>query len=134
MDIFNAPTREVCTVRRERTNTPMQALVVLNDPQFVEAARYLAQRALTVAGDTVENRLDFLGRRLVARPWRLEELAVLEPSVTRLVEHYQAHPDEAKQLLAVGETPLDATLDPATLAGWTMVINEVMNLDEVVNK
>ncbi len=80
LDLFNAPTREVCTVRRERTNTPMQALVVLNDPQFVEAARYLAQRTLTAAGDTVENRLDFLGRRLLGRPWRREELAVLEKS------------------------------------------------------
>ena len=90
MEIFNAPSREFCTVRRERTNTPMQALVVLNDPQFIEASRYLAQRTLTVAGDTVENRLDFLGRRLLARPWRMEELAVLEKSVANLVAYYQA--------------------------------------------
>src|SRR6202041_3510122 len=81
LDILNAPSREVCTVRRERTNTPMQALVVLNDPQFVEAARNLAQRTLTAAGDTVENRLDFLARRLLARPWRMEELAVLRENV-----------------------------------------------------
>ncbi len=134
MDILNAPSREFCTVRRERTNTPMQALVALNDPQFVEAARYLAQRALTAAGDTVENRLDFLGRRLLARPWRMEELAVLEESAANLVTYYQGHVEEAKQLVAVGESPADASLDVATLAGWTMLANEVMNLDEVISK
>ncbi len=134
MEIFNAPSREFCTVRRERTNTPMQALVVLNDPQFIEAARHLAQRTLTSAGDTLENRLDFLGRRLLARPWRLEELAVLEKSAAELVAYYQAHADEAKQLIAVGESPADASLDVGTLAGWTMLANEVMNLDEVVSK
>jgi hypothetical protein len=72
MEIFNAPSRETCTVRRERTNTPLQALVTLNDPQFVEAARYLAQRALKEGGDKVEGRLDFLARRLLARLFRVE--------------------------------------------------------------
>ena len=134
MEIFNAPSREFCTVRRERTNTPMQALVVLNDTQFIEAARYLAQRTVTVAGDATENRLDFLGRRVLARPWRLEELTVLSESVNKLVTYYQGHIDEAKQLVAIGETPADASLDVATLAGWTMLANEVMNLDEVVCK
>jgi Protein of unknown function (DUF1553) len=134
MEIFNAPSREFCTVRRERTNTPMQALVVLNDTQFIEAARVMAQRTLNAAGDSVENRLDFIGRRLLARPWRLEELTVLEPSASKLVEYYQGHLDEAKALLTIGEMPADASLDVATLAGWTMVINEIMNLDEVVNK
>ncbi len=123
MEILNAPSREFCTVRRERTNTPMQALVVLNDPQFIEASRYLAQRTLTVAGDTVENRLDFLGRRLLARPWRMEELAVLEDSVAKLVAYYRAARRRSWKLLliTVGETPADASLDVATLAGWTML-------------
>jgi Protein of unknown function (DUF1553) len=134
MEIFNAPSREFCTVRRERTNTPMQALVVLNDPQFIEAARFLAQRTLNVAGEAVENRLDFLGRRLIGRPWRMEELTVLQTTVNNLVTYYQAHGDEAKALVAVGETPADASLDVATLAGWTILANEVMNLDEVVSK
>src|SRR5205085_4580430 len=66
MDIFNAPPRETCTVRRERTNTPLQALATLNDPQFVEAARYLAERALKSAS-TVEDRFDFVARRLLCR-------------------------------------------------------------------
>ena len=70
MDILSAPSREVCTVRRERTNTPLQALVTLNDPQFVEAARHLAQRTLKEGGQTAEERLTLMTRRLVARPLR----------------------------------------------------------------
>src|SRR5262249_60099644 len=68
MDILNAPSREFCTVRRERTNTPLHALVTLNDPQFVEAARHLAQAALKEGGDQAEARIDFLAPRLLARP------------------------------------------------------------------
>ena len=105
MEILNAPSREFCTVRRERTNTPMQALVVLNDPQFIEASRYLAQRTLTVAGDAVENRLDFLGRRLLARPWRMEELAVLQTSVANLVAYYQAHRRRSQTVDRRGREP-----------------------------
>ena len=76
MDIFNAPSRETCTVRRERTNTPLQALVTLNDPQFVEAARHLAEQAHRVeGGDTDDARIDFLAERLLARPLRPEEVA-----------------------------------------------------------
>ena len=67
-------------------------------------------------------------------PWRMEELAVLEGSVANLVAYYQGHVEEAKQLIAVGESPADASLDAATLAGWTMLANEIMNLDEVINK
>ncbi len=74
MDVFNAPSREVCTVRRERTNTPLQALVTLNDPQFVEAARFLAQRCSRKAAEPTAARLDFIARRLLARPLCDEEL------------------------------------------------------------
>jgi len=73
MEIFNAPTRETCTVRRERTDTPLQALVTLNDPQFVEAARHLAQVALKEGGPRTEARLDVMARRLLARPLRPED-------------------------------------------------------------
>ena len=74
MDIFNAPTREACTVRRERTNTPLQALVTLNDPQFVEAARQLAETTLKQGGDKTASRIDFTARRLLARPLRPQEM------------------------------------------------------------
>src|SRR5581483_10164384 len=76
MDILNAPNRETCTVRRERTNTPLQALVTLNDVQFVAAARHLAQRALLEGGAQTPARLDFLARRLLARPFRSQEQKV----------------------------------------------------------
>jgi hypothetical protein len=134
MDIFNAPSREVCSVRRERTDTPLQALVTLNDPQFVEAARHLAETVLKLGGETVESRLDLLARRLLARPWRTEELTAVQASLADLADFYQAHVDDAKQLIAVGESKADATLDVPTLAAWTMLSNELMNLDEVLNK
>ncbi len=98
MDIFNAPTREACTVRRERTNTPLQALVTLNDPQFVEAARRLAETTLKQGGDKTESRIDFTARRLLARPLRPRELQVVESSLDALLKHYKADPAGAKNL------------------------------------
>jgi hypothetical protein len=134
MDIFNAPSREVCTVRRERTNTPLQALVTLNDPQFVEAARNLAQNALLHGGDSAASRLDYLAKRLLSRPFRAEELPVLQASLNDLSAYYAAHADDAAQLLTVGESKPDPSLLPATLAAWTMLTNQLMNLDEVLTK
>ena len=134
LDIFNAPTREVCTVRRERTNTPLQALVTLNDPQFVEAARALAQSALKRGGQTTEQRIDFIANRLLARPFRPEELAVVEASLTKLDAYYQSHPDEAARADRRRRIQGRPRLDPPTLAAWTMLANELMNLDEFLNK
>ncbi|MCE9552861.1 MAG: DUF1553 domain-containing protein [Planctomycetes bacterium] len=134
MDIFNAPSREACTVRRERTNTPLQALATLNDPQFVEAARALAQRALKEGGATTRERIDYIYLRLLSRTPRDEERAVVEGSLAELMEYYRGHGDEAKKLLAVGESKRDESLDPATHAAWTMLSNQLMNLDEVLNK
>jgi mono/diheme cytochrome c family protein len=134
MEIFNAPSREVCTVRRERTNTPLQALVTLNDPQFVESARRLAERTLKDGGSTVEDRLDYLARRLLARPLRPEEEKVVSASLADLSAFYQGHPADSKRLISVGDSKPDAKLDPATLAAWTMLSNEMLNLDEVLNK
>ncbi len=134
MEIFNAPSREVCTVQRERTNTPLQALVTLNDPQFVEAARRLAARALTEGGDSDASRVDFIARRLLCRPLAPEESSIVTGSLATLLSFYSEHPDDAKKLIATGQAKPIAELDPATLAGWTMLTNELMNLDEVVNK
>src|SRR5262249_841394 len=94
MDIFNAPSREVCAVRRERTNTPLQALVTLNDPQFVESARRLAEVTLKEGGDKPETRIDFIARRLLSRPLRAEEAPVVQKVVTDLLAHYHAKPEE----------------------------------------
>jgi hypothetical protein len=134
MDIFNAPTREVCTARRERTDTPLQALVTLNDPQFVEAARFLAQTTLQHGGDKPEAGIDFMAKRVLCRPLRAEETQVVRSSLDDLLAYYKAHADEAKKLIAVGASKADPAVDPAMLAAWTMTANELMNLDEVLNK
>jgi hypothetical protein len=134
LEIFNATSRENCTVRRERTNTPLQALVTLNDEQFVEAARNLAQRTLKDGGETFETRIDYLGKRLLARPFRDEERKVIQKSLDDLLAYYRGHADDAKKLIAYGESKPDPSLDPADLAAWTMLSNELMNLDEVLNK
>jgi hypothetical protein len=134
MEIFNAPTRETCTVSRERTNTPLQALVTLNDPQFVEAARHLAQVCLKEGGAKTESRLDLMAKRLLARPLRTAEVKIVEKSLAGLLAHYQKNPAAAKKLIAVGESKADPKLDVPTLAAWTMLANQLMNLDEVLNK
>jgi hypothetical protein len=134
LDIFNAPSREVCTVRRERTDTPLQALVTLNDVQYVEAARFLAQRALKEGGPTPESRIDFIARRLLARPLRPAELLVVKRSLAELSSFYAAHTKEAGELIATGESKPDPALKPEALAAWTMLTNQLMNLDEVLNK
>jgi len=133
MEIFNAPARESCTIKRERTNTPLQALVTLNDPQFVEAARALADRALEIGGDSDDQRIDFIARRLLARPLAAGETTLVRESLAGLAEWYKAHPDDARQVVAVGESKPRAA-DPAVLAAWTMLTNQLMNLDEFLCK
>jgi hypothetical protein len=133
LEVLNAPNRETCTVKRERTNTPLQALLTLNDVQYVEAARALAERTLKAA-DTDEKRLDALAKRVLARPWTAAESVIVTEALKALKEEFTAKPDDAKKLIAFGESKADATLDPATLAAWTMLANQVLNLDEVLNK
>jgi hypothetical protein len=134
MDIFNAPAREVTCVRRDRTNTPLQALVTMNDPQFVEAARNLAQKALLAAGNDDSKALDFVARRVLCRPLTDAEVPVAEASRKDLAAYYKKNPEDAKKLLAVGESKPDPNINPARLAAWTMLCNQLMNLDEVLNK
>jgi len=134
MDIFNAPSREFCTVQRERTNTPLQALVTLNDPQFVEAARVLAERTLKEGGKTDADKANFIALYLLSRPFREIERPIVESSLADLLAYYKANPEDAAKLLAVGESKRDELLDPATHAAWTMLTNQLMNLDEVLNK
>ena len=134
MELFNAPSREYCVAQRERTNTPLQALVTLNDPQFIEAARHLAEQAIAKGGATWEDRLHFMAMRLLARDFRPEEIAVLRGSHEKLTAFYKVRPEAARQLLAVGESPAPEKSDPVELASWTMLANELLNLDEVLNK
>lgn len=134
MDVLNAPSRESCTVRRERTNTPLQALATMNDPQFVEAARNLAELSLKEGGETEESRLNFISERLLARPLRSEEREVVKGVLADLVSHYKEAPAEAKMLIDVGESKADEKIEPTLLAAYTMVANQMLNLDEVLNK
>ena len=131
--VFNAPTREECTVRRERTNTPLQALLTLNGTQFFEAARHLAQRAMQAAPGP-EQRIDFMSSRLLARSLQGPEQEVARKAYKDYLNYYGAHPDQAEKALSVGDSEADGSLPKAEFAAWTMVANQLMNLDEVLNK
>jgi len=133
LDLFNAPSREVSCVRRDRTNTPLQALVTLNDPQYVEAARLLAQRTLLGAKDDGA-RLQAAALRVLARPLKPAELGILQTSLAQLRTHYAKQVADAEALLKVGDTPPDPALPKPELAAWTMLCNQLLNLDEVLNK
>ena len=133
LDLFNAPSREVSCVRRDRTNTPLQALVILNDPQYVEASRQLAQRTLGAAKED-DARFQFAAERLLARPLKAAELAVVRGSLASLRKHYTAQPADAEALLKVGDSVADPALPKPELAAWTMLCSQLLNLDEVLNK
>lgn len=133
LETFNAPSREVCTVRRERTNTPLQALVTLNDPQFFEAARFLAQSAIGAKRSDAEC-LDFIALRVLARRMEKVEKAILLKNLNQFLDYYRQHSDQAKQVISVGESKPDPDLEPVRLAAWTLVCNQILNLDEVLNK
>ncbi|WP_321477632.1 DUF1553 domain-containing protein [uncultured Paludibaculum sp.] len=134
MEIFNAPTRETCTVRRERTNTPLQALVTMNDEQFVEAARALATRAMESAKTDVDRQLMFVAENLLDRPLEDKEMAVVKVSYKNFLKYYDTQPADAKKLVHVGESKEDGALPTVELAALTMVTNQLMNLDEVLTK
>jgi hypothetical protein len=133
LEILNAPSREVSCLRRERTDTPLQALVTLNDPQMIEAARSLAEKAMKA--ETAEPaRLRVVAARVLGRPLADREAGILTRIRATLLTHYKEKPDDAKALISVGESKPDATLDPVELASWTLVCNQMLNLDEALNK
>jgi mono/diheme cytochrome c family protein len=133
MDIFNAPSREVCSVRRERTNTPLQALATLNDPQFVEAARHLAQVALMGARKE-EDAIQTMAERVLSRPLTSKELGIVKRTLQEMKSYYEKDAEAAKQFLAVGESKPSDQIPAPQLAAMTMVANQLMNLDEALNK
>ncbi len=134
MDIFNAPNREFCVVRRERTNTPLQALAALNDEQLVEAARVLAERAFRESAEEDESRLLRVYELLLCRVPRSSELEVLQQSLKQLRTWYTANPEDAQKVIEIGERPHDAAIASGELAAWTVLCNQLLNLDEVLNK
>lgn len=134
MDIFNAPTREQCTVRRERTDTPLQALVTMNDVQFVEAARTVAQHVLLSDAKDLDSRLKKVSDDIISRPLEPRELEIARREYKDYLNYYDSHPDDAKKLLAVGDSKADAKAPQAEFAAMTMLVNQFLNLDEVLNK
>jgi hypothetical protein len=131
---FDAPTRESCVVRRSRTNTPLQALVSMNDPQFVEAARALAQRAMKEGGDSAQSRIVHAYRLATGvRPTEFALKLMLEGHAKEL-EVFRAQPDRAKKLLAVGESKRDETLDAADHAALATVCGLILNLDATLTR
>ena len=134
MMLFDAPFREVCSVRRTRSNTPMQALNLLNDPTYVEASRFLAQRMILEGGATTESRVQHGFQLLLARLPSAQELKILSASVERTLGDFELDPDAAKQLLTVGESKTDASIAPTELAAFTMLASSLLNLDETINK
>jgi hypothetical protein len=133
MDILNAPSREVSCVRRDRTNTPLQALVTLNDPLFVEASRTLATHALHAA-TTFDARLDSVSLSLLGRAFTASERTVVRRTLDDALATYRNEPAAAQELLAVGASPADIQLPAPELAAWTLVASQVMNLDESLTK
>ncbi len=134
LEALNAPSREVCVVRRERTNTPLQALVTLNGPLYVEAARSLAQLALAASGNDDARTIEIISQRVLCRSMSDREQRLVLASKSELLAYYQSKPDDAEALIHVGESMPDQQLDVSTLAAWTMVCNQIMNLDEALNK
>ena len=134
LNTFDAPDREFCTVRRTPTNTPLQALVMLNDPTFVEAARGLAQRLLREAGTTVDVRAAFAFRLATSRSPRPKELAILCSQYAKQHQRFEANKSAADQLLAIGDSDPTAGLDTVELAAWTTVASIILNLDEAISR
>jgi hypothetical protein len=131
---FDAPSRETCVARRARTNTPLQALVLMNDEQYVEASRQLAAKMLKEGGDSVTSQLTLGFRVCTARVPTEHELNVLGKVHADQLAHYQANPAEAEKLLVIGASPRPEGIDPANHAAMTMMANLLLNLDEVITK
>ena len=131
---FDAPDRIKCTARRNVTNTPLQALVLLNDPTYVEASRALAQRSILEAGPDPVKRVDFAFRMATERHPQLKERQVLLQIANEELAHYQQDTDSALKVLEVGELKSDPKIDPAELAAWTIVTRTILNLDETITR
>jgi hypothetical protein len=134
MDAFDASPRDTACTRRQRTDTPLQALVTMNDPQWVEAARALAERAIHEGGSQPAQRIGFLSEVLLSHPPPPAMEKVLEQSFEQMRQHYEGNARDASDLVAVGEKPRDASISASELAAWTMVASEMLNLDETLNK
>lgn len=133
MEILNAPTRETFCVGREQTNTPLQALALMNDPQFIEAGRIMAQ---TVIKDATgfDQRLDLISLRLLNRKMAADERATVKTTFESAKAYYEEKPEQARRAIEIGEMPVDETLSETELAAWSIIANQIFNLDETVTR
>lgn len=134
--MFDAPARRVCQVRVTRTNTPLQALTLMNDHGYIEAARVLAQKILVNGIDKRSDldRMQTLMSTILSRPGADEEVALLTRQLAKARQHYQDHADDAKKLLAYGSAPVPDTINRSELAAWTVVAMTIFNLDEAITR
>jgi mono/diheme cytochrome c family protein len=133
MDTLDVPVRDAACTRRQRTDTPLQALVLMNDPQWLEASRRLAERVIRQSPETA-TRLNYLGEVLLARPWEPREKSVLESALTKFQSAYAHDQPGAEEVLKVGESSRDSGIRADELASWMLVASAAMNLDAVLNK
>ena len=134
MVVFDAPSREECTAKRPRSSTPLQALVLLNDPEYVEAARALAATTLAEGGDDAPSKARFMLRRAIGRVPTEDEIAVLTDLVERQRQSWAGDTEAVREFLAVGALPLSPTIDPVELAAWTGAARTVLNLHETYSR
>jgi len=134
MDAFDAPMRDAVCTRRQRTDTPLQALVTMNDVQWVEAARALAQRVIQEAGTDTRQRINRMSEILLAHDAPAPMEAALETSLHQMQQHYANDPKAAHSLVESGEQKPASFIPEPELAAWTMVASEMLNLDETMNK
>ena len=134
MIAFDATNRSVCVVKREKTNTPLQALVLLNDPQFVEAARVLAQRVLDETAGDINEQVRHAFRLACGRNPNPQELNVLVSQFQNAVKRFGDEPESANAFLGVGEYAKSEKLDSSEVAAMTMVTNTILNFDEAYTK
>ena len=131
---FDASERNVCLVRRQKTSTPLQALVLLNDPQYVEASRALAERMLNEGGDALRDQITYGFRLLTSRYPMDHEVEMLVKLYREEAVHFEEHPSDIDDLLAVGEAPVDPGLSRLDIAAGTIVASTIMNFDEAYIK
>jgi hypothetical protein len=131
---FDVPTREKCVIQRQRTNTPLQALVTLNDDQFVEAARCFAERILLHDSQDAPARIDHAFELATGRKADARRQEIFQALLASELKHYEENDESARELLSVGEAKRNEALNTAEHAAWTIVASAILNLDETLNK
>ena len=134
MLIFDSPSREKCVIQRQRTNTPLQALVTLNDPQFLEAGRALAQRLIKSGNSDTSKRIDLCYRFATSRPAKTREIEILTRLFEKNLARFRGNPGAAREFLAIGESPRDESIDPIEHAAWMVIAQTILNLDESLTR